>query len=199
MKLINYFFKYVLDYFLAIFFLIIFLFPIFFIGMLIYFFDKGPIFFIQERAGINGKIINVIKFKTLIHLHNKKKVTKLGKFLRITRLDEIPQIFNVLSGDLSFVGPRPLYQKYTKLYNDRQIIRLEMKPGITGWAQINGDNNISWKKKFELDIWYVNNFNIIVDIKIILFTIVFFVKGILFYNKIKNIKKVIDKDFNGKN
>jgi lipopolysaccharide/colanic/teichoic acid biosynthesis glycosyltransferase len=167
--------------------------------MLIYFFDKGPIFFIQERAGINGKIINVIKFKTLIHLHNKKKVTKLGKFLRITRLDEIPQIFNVLSGDLSFVGPRPLYQKYTKLYNDRQIIRLEMKPGITGWAQINGDNNISWKKKFELDIWYVNNFNIIVDIKIILFTIVFFVKGILFYNKIKNIKKVIDKDFNGKN
>ena len=105
--------------------------------------------------------------------------------MRITRLDEIPQIFNVLKGDLSFVGPRPLYIKYIKLYNSNQKIRLNMKPGITGWAQINGDNNISWKKKFDLDIWYVNNFNILIDFKIIFLTTLFLIRSILFYNKIK--------------
>ena len=167
--------------------------------MAIFFIDGGPIFFTQYRAGKYGKKIKVIKFKTLVEKKFKKKVSKLGKFLRITRLDEIPQIFNVLKGDLSFVGPRPLYIKYIKLYNSNQKIRLNMKPGITGWAQINGDNNISWKKKFDLDIWYIKNFNIIIDIKIILLTIKFLMKNIFFYNKIKNKKIIIDKEFNGKN
>ena len=126
-------------------------------------------------------------------------MTKLGKFLRITRLDEIPQILNVLKGDLSIVGPRPLYNKYIQLYNINQKKRLLMKPGITGWAQINGDNNISWKRKLELDVWYVQNFNIFLDIKIIILTIVFFINRIIFYNKIKNDKIIIDRDFNGKN
>ncbi len=199
MILVNNFLKFILDYFLAIFFLVIFLIPFLLVSIMILVFDGKPIFFIQERAGIKGKIINVIKFKTIINVKNKKIVSKLGKFLRITRIDEIPQIINVLKGELSFVGPRPLYIKYIKLYSAEQKRRLEMKPGITGWAQINGDNNISWKKKFDLDIWYINNFNILIDIKIILLTIIFFMNRILFYNKIKNLKKIIDKEFDGKN
>ncbi len=199
MILVNNFLKFILDYFLAIFFLVIFLIPFLLVSIMILVFDGKPIFFIQERAGIKGKIINVIKFKTIINVKNKKIVSKLGKFLRITRIDEIPQIINVLKGELSFVGPRPLYVKYIKLYSAKQKRRLEMKPGITGWAQINGDNNISWKKKFDLDIWYINNFNILIDIKIILLTIIFFMNRILFYNKIKNLKKIIDKEFDGKN
>ncbi len=199
MILVNNFLKFILDYFLAIFFLVIFLIPILLVSIMILVFDGKPIFFIQERAGIKGKIINVIKFKTIINVKNKKTVSKLGKFLRITRIDEIPQIINVLKGELSFVGPRPLFIKYVKLYSAEQKRRLEMKPGITGWAQINGDNNISWKKKFDLDIWYINNFNILLDVKIILLTIIFFMNRILFYNKFKNLKKIIDKEFNGKN
>ena len=200
MKLINLIVKRIFDFFLAIFFLVLFSIPIIVIIFLIYFYDGCPVFFVQERAGIKGKKIKVIKFKTIIKTSSKKKeVTKLGKFLRITRIDEIPQILNVLKGDLSFVGPRPLFLEYTKLYNNYQKKRLDVKPGITGWAQINGDNNISWKKKFSLDIWYVKNFNIVIDIKILFLTIVFFIKSILFYNEIKYKKIIIDKKFNGKN
>jgi undecaprenyl phosphate N,N'-diacetylbacillosamine 1-phosphate transferase len=200
MKLINLIVKRIFDFFLAIFFLVLFSIPIIVIIFVIYFYDGGPAFFVQERAGVKGKKIKVIKFKTIIKTSSKKKeVTKLGKFLRITRIDEIPQILNVLKGDLSFVGPRPLFLEYTKLYSNYQKKRLDVKPGITGWAQINGDNNISWKKKFSLDIWYVKNFNIVIDIKILFLTIVFFIKSILFYNEIKYKKIIIDKKFNGKN
>ena len=199
MRSINLILKLVLDYFLALFFLVLFFLPILIITLAIYFIDGSPIFFIQKRAGKYGKSIKVIKFKTLVVENLKKRPSKLGIFLRITRLDEIPQIFNVLKGELSFVGPRPLYIKYIKLYNSNQKIRLDMKPGITGWAQINGDNNISWKKKFDLDIWYVNNFNILIDFKIILLTTLFLIRSILFYNKIKKKKTIIDKEFNGKN
>tara|TARA_Y100000768_G_C23843309_1_gene617234 strand:- start:151 stop:750 length:600 start_codon:yes stop_codon:yes gene_type:complete len=199
MRSINLILKLVLDYFLALFFLVIFFLPFLIITLAIYFIDGSPIFFTQKRAGKYGKSIKVIKFKTLVVENFKKKPSKLGIFLRITRLDEIPQIFNVLKGELSFVGPRPLYIKYIKLYNSNQKIRLDMKPGITGWAQINGDNNISWKKKFDLDRWYVNNFNILIDFKIILLTTLFLIRSILFYNKIKKNKTIIDKEFNGKN
>jgi len=199
MKSVNLLLKLILDYFLAVILIIIFFIPIMLISLLIYFIDGGSIFFIQSRAGFNGKLINVYKFKTINNFNRKKTVSKFGKFLRITRLDEIPQILNILKGDLSFVGPRPLYKKYVRLYNSSQKKRLTMKPGITGWAQINGDNNISWKKKFELDLWYINNFNIFVDIKIIVNTVFFFTKNIIFYNKVKYKKKVIDKEFNGKN
>ena len=156
-------------------------------------------FFVQERAGYMGKKIRIIKFKTLIKKNEQKKISKLGKYLRITRIDEIPQILNVIKGDISFVGPRPLYLKYIPLYDKNQKRRLNMKPGITGWAQINGDNNISWNKKFQLDIWYIDNFNIFIDIKIIFHTVFFFMRSIFFYNKIKKNKLVIDEEFNGKN
>ena len=199
MRSINLILKFILDYFLALFFLILFFIPFVIISVAIYLIDGSPIFFIQKRAGKDGRIIKVFKFKTLVGTKLDKKVTKLGIFLRITRLDEIPQIFNVLKGELSFVGPRPLYTKYIKLYNSDQKKRLDMKPGITGWAQVHGDNNISWKRKFNLDIWYVKNFNIFLDIKVIFLTISFLIKSILFYNKIKNKKIIIDKEFNGKN
>lgn len=199
MRSINFILKLVLDYFLALFFLILLFLPFLIIILAIYFIDGSPIFFTQERAGKYGKSIKVIKFKTLVVENSKIKPSKLGIFLRITRLDEIPQIFNVLKGELSFVGPRPLYIKYIKLYNSNQKMRLDMKPGITGWAQINGDNNISWKKKFDLDIWYVKNFNILIDFKIIFLTTLFLIRSILFYNKIKKNKTIIDEEFNGKN
>ena len=171
------------------------------IAIIVLIYDKGPIFFIQERAGLNGKLIKVFKFKTLIQKSNKseKVASNLGKFLRLTRLDELPQVLNVLMGDLSFVGPRPLYQKYNKLYNNEQRQRLKMKPGITGWAQINGDNNISWEKKFKLDIWYIQNFNFLLDLKIIILTIKFFINSMIDYKKNKKNKIIIDEEFNGKN
>ena len=199
MKSINLQLKLILDYFLAVILILIFFLPIIIISILIYLIDGGPIFFIQSRAGLNGKSINVYKFKTIKNIKNQKIVSNFGRFLRITRLDEIPQILNILNGDLSFVGPRPLYKKYVQLYDASQKKRLTMKPGITGWAQINGDNNISWKKKFELDLWYINNFNIFTDIRIIGKTMFFFIKNIIFYNKVKYKKKIIDKEFNGKN
>jgi len=200
MKSLDFSLKILFDYFFSIILIFLMVLPFFFLMFAIYIFDGLPIFFLQERAGLKGKSIKIIKFKTLVELKNgKKKVTQLGKFLRLTRLDEIPQLFNVLAGDLSFVGPRPLYKKYISLYNNDQKRRLEMKPGITGWAQINGDNNISWKKKFELDIWYINNFNFLLDLKIIFFTVVFFLKGLIFYKKNKLHKIIIDKEFDGKN
>jgi lipopolysaccharide/colanic/teichoic acid biosynthesis glycosyltransferase len=199
MRSTNLILKFILDYFLAFFFLILFFLPFVIISLVIFLIDGSPIFFTQKRAGIYGRGIKVFKFKTIVGSKLNKKISKLGKFLRITRLDEIPQILNVLRGELSFVGPRPLYIKYIKLYNSNQKKRLNMKPGITGWAQINGDNNISWRRKFNLDLWYVKNFNIFIDIKIIIFTISFLIKSILFYNKVKNKKIIIDKEFNGKN
>ena len=200
MKSINLLLKKIFDYLLAVGLVIILLIPMIMIYFMVSFFDGKPVFFIQKRAGINGRVIKIVKFKTLIEIKNKKKiVTKLGRFLRLTRIDEIPQLFNVIRGDLSFVGPRPLYSKYIKLYNKYQKRRLDMKPGITGWAQVNGDNNISWKKKFELDIWYINNFNFFLDIKIIFLTFIFFLKGIFFYKKNKDTKIIIDEEFNGKN
>ena len=201
MKKANLILKLIFDYFFGIILIIILFFPIILISFAILIYDGRPIFFIQERAGTNGKPINIFKFKTLIDLKNEngKIATKLGKFLRLTRIDELPQILNILLGELSFVGPRPLYLKYIKLYSHNQKRRLQMKPGITGWAQINGDNNISWKKKFDLDLWYIDNFNFILDIKIIFFTIIFFLKGMIFYKKNKNSKIIIDEEFNGKN
>lgn len=198
MKPINFFFKLIFDYFFSLF-LIIILFPIqLIIAFLIYLIDGLPIFFYQTRAGKNGKAFKLIKFRTILTIKNKKYVSPLGRFLRLTRLDEIPQIFNIILGHISFVGPRPLYLKYIKLYNKQQIKRLNFKPGITGWAQINGDNNISWKKKFKLDIWYINNFNFLLDLKIIFFTGIFLIKKIYNYSSLNN-KKIIDKEFNGKN
>ncbi|MCE2732421.1 MAG: sugar transferase [Cyclobacteriaceae bacterium] len=141
--------------------------------------NRGKIFFIQPRPGLQGKIFHVIKFKTMNDakdnlgnlLPDNKRLTSIGKFIRKTSLDEIPQLLNVIKGDMSFVGPRPLLVEYLPLYNEHQNKRHRVKPGITGWAQVNGRNAISWQQKFEYDIWYVQNQSFLLDVKILFLTV----------------------------
>lgn len=140
--------------------------------------QSRPLFF-QLRLGKNGKLFEMIKFKTMTDkkdsngnlLPDSERLTNVGKFIRTTSLDELPQLFNVLKGDMSLIGPRPLLPFYLDLYNDFQRRRNEIKPGITGWAQVNGRNNLPWQKRFELDVWYVDNCSFLLDIKIILLTL----------------------------
>jgi lipopolysaccharide/colanic/teichoic acid biosynthesis glycosyltransferase len=137
------------------------------------------VFFFQERPGLYGKIFKVIKFKTMTDRRNEngillpdiQRITKVGKFVRLTSLDELPQLINVIKGDMALVGPRPLLVKYLPLYNDFQNRRHEVRPGITGWAQVNGRNSISWDQKFTLDIYYVDNVSFLLDIKILMLTV----------------------------
>ena len=138
-----------------------------------------PILFKQSRPGLKGKIFSVYKFRSMtseldkegILLSDELRLTKFGKLLRSTSLDELPSLWNVLKGDMSLVGPRPLLVEYLPLYSTKQARRHEVKPGITGWAQVNGRNAISWDEKFELDVWYVDNQSIWLDIKILLLTL----------------------------
>ena len=138
-----------------------------------------PIFFKQSRPGLNRKIFNIYKFRTMtnecdkegILLSDEARLTKFGKFLRSTSLDELPSLWNVLKSDMSLVGPRPLLLEYLPLYSTQQARRHEVKPGITGWAQVNGRNAITWGEKFDLDVWYVNNQSILLDIKILCLTV----------------------------
>ena len=139
----------------------------------------SPVFFKQSRPGLNGKIFYMYKFRTMTNeygkdgtlLSDKARLTEFGKFLRSTSLDELPGLWNVLKGDMSVVGPRPLLVEYLPLYSTQQARRHEVKPGITGWAQINGRNAISWDEKFDLDVWYVDNQSIWLDIKILWLTV----------------------------
>lgn len=141
--------------------------------------NKGYPFFFQLRPGKDEKVFKLIKFKTMNDkkdgsgdlLSDLERMTKIGKIIRKTSLDELPQLINVLKGDMSLIGPRPLLIEYLALYNQAQKKRHLIKPGITGWAQVNGRNNISWKQKFEYDIWYVENISLKLDIKITLLTI----------------------------
>lgn len=141
--------------------------------------NKGDAFFFQSRPGKNGKIFKIVKFKTMNDLKDEKgqllpdadRLTKIGIIVRKTSLDEIPQLINVLKGDMSLIGPRPLLVQYLDLYNDFQARRHDVKPGITGWAQVNGRNAISWTQKFEYDVWYVDNCSFALDVKIIWKTI----------------------------
>lgn len=141
--------------------------------------NRGAVFFLQKRPGRNNQIFHVIKFKTMNDRRNSRgellsdaeRLTKLGRFIRKTSLDEIPQLLNVIKGDMSLVGPRPLLVEYLPLYNKVQARRHEVKPGITGWAQVNGRNAISWEQKFEYDVWYVDNLSFILDIKILWMTV----------------------------
>ena len=159
--------------------------------------------FTQERPGKNGKIFKVMKFKTMTDerdaegnlLPDAERLTKVGKFVRSTSIDELPQLINVLKGDMALIGPRPLLVQYLPLYSKEQARRHEVRPGITGWAQCNGRNAISWKKKFELDVWYVDHISFVTDIKVILITI----KKVLFREDISQEGQATMEPFNGNN
>ena len=154
--------------------------PIFLLlGILVYFSIGSPVFFVQERPGKDGKIFKLIKFRTMQNTTDKngnllpdfQRINNFGTFLRSTSLDELPSLLNVLKGDLSLVGPRPLLVEYLPLYSDLQYRRHSVKPGITGWAQVNGRNSINWEEKFILDVWYVDNNNFFIDVKILFLTL----------------------------
>ena len=144
----------------------------------------SPIFFTQDRVGKDGKIFKMIKFRTMLDavdkwgqpLPDEERMTPFGKLLRSTSIDELPELINVFKGDMSLVGPRPLLVEYIKLYSKEQFRRHEVRPGITGWAQVNGRNTLRWAEKFKLDIYYVDNFNIFFDIKILFMTLIKVIK-----------------------
>lgn len=159
--------------------------PIFlFVLILLSIVNKGSVFFIQPRPGKNNKIFRLVKFKTMTNekdengelLPDAKRLTMVGKVVRKLSLDEIPQLLNVMIGQMSLIGPRPLLTEYLPLYNEDQIRRHEIRPGITGWAQINGRNAISWEEKFNLDLYYVDNLTLWLDIKILCFTFLKMIK-----------------------
>ncbi|MGI3449058.1 sugar transferase [Citrobacter arsenatis] len=139
----------------------------------------SPVLFKQQRPGLNGKPFNMIKFRTMRDAYDKdgnplpdnERMTVFGTKLRNMSLDELPELWNVLRGDMSLVGPRPLLMQYLSLYNTKQMRRHEVRPGITGWAQVNGRNSISWQEKFDLDVWYIDNHSLLLDLKILLLTI----------------------------
>jgi len=169
--------------------LIVICFPFFmFTALTLLFYNQGSVFFIQSRPGKNEKIFQLMKFKTMNDrkdangelLSDIDRITIAGKFVRKTSLDELPQLWNVLKGDMSLVGPRPLLVQYLPLYSSEQKRRHLVKPGITGWAQVNGRNAISWDEKFRLDVWYVNHISFLLDLKILFLTVkkVFIREGI---------------------
>jgi len=150
------------------------------VSIALHYANKGAgVFFFQDRPGKNAKTFRIVKFKTMTDQRDKtgellpasQRITKIGRVIRSLSIDELPQLFNVLKGDMSLVGPRPLLVQYLPLYSPEQARRHEVKPGITGWAQVNGRNAISWKQKFEYDVWYVDNLSLWLDIKIILLTL----------------------------
>ena len=176
----THFFKRVFDVLIS-FVSILILSPLFLLLIIILFFanQRAGVFFTQKRPGRNAKIFSVIKFKTMKDtrdlrgnlLPDEQRVTMVGKFIRSTSLDEIPQLFNVLIGNMSLIGPRPLLPEYLSLYSSEQMRRHEVRPGITGWAQCHGRNGISWREKFEMDVWYVDHVSFMLDLRILCRTI----------------------------
>lgn len=170
----------------------------------LHFANKGAgAFFFQERPGKDGKIFKVIKFKTMTDerdangelLPDADRLTKVGAFVRSTSIDELPQLINVLKGDMALIGPRPLLVQYLPLYSKEQMRRHEVRPGISGWAQCHGRNQISWTEKFKLDVWYVDNLSLLTDLKVILITI----KKVLFREDINSDNDATMEDFDGTN
>ena len=175
-----------------------------FIIIFLYFANKGAgVFFTQDRTGKDAKIFKAIKFKTMTDerdaegklLPDEIRLTKVGRIVRSLSIDELPQLFNVLKGDMALIGPRPLLPKYLPLYSKEQFRRHEVRPGITGWAQVNGRNNISWQKKFELDVWYVDNLSFALDTKIFFLTI----KKVFMREDISKDGMATTEPFNGHN
>lgn len=170
----------------------------------LHFANKGAgAFFFQERPGKDGKIFKVIKFKTMTDerdasgnlLPDADRLTKVGKFVRSTSIDELPQLINVLKGDMALIGPRPLLVQYLPLYSKEQMRRHDVRPGISGWAQCHGRNQISWTEKFKLDVWYVDHLFLLTDLKVIFITI----KKVLFREDINSDNDTTMEDFNGTN
>ena len=200
----SHFFKRLIDFIIAFFALAI-VWPILLlISIWLHFANKGAgIFFLQERPGKDEKIFKIIKFKTMTDergtdgnlLPDKERLTKVGKFVRSTSIDELPQLINVLKGDMALIGPRPLRTYYLPLYSEEQMRRHEVRPGITGWAQINGRKNLSWTKKFELDVWYVDHCTFLLDIKIAFTTI----KKVFIREGVSKEGEVTTVPFNGYN
>ena len=176
--------------------------------ILLYFANEGAgVFFLQERPGLKGKLFKVIKFKTMnekrdaegILLPDLLRITKIGKFVRAMSIDELPQLLNVLKGDMALIGPRPLLKQYLPLYTKEQMRRHDVRPGISGWAQVNGRNNLTWKEKFELDVWYVDHISAWLDIKIILMTIRNVIKRESINNKDTASSNITEANFDGTN
>lgn len=200
----KYFFKRVIDFIIALCALLV-IWPILLvIAVFLHFANKGAgAFFLQERPGKDGRLFQVIKFKTMTDecdtngnlLPDEARLTKVGKFVRSTSIDELPQLVNVLKGDMSLIGPRPLLPQYLPLYSKEQARRHEVRPGITGWAQCHGRNAISWTRKFELDVWYVDHCSFALDLKIIFLTI----KKVLVREGISQQGQATMEMFNGKN
>jgi len=173
------YFKRLFDIFFSFFGLIVCLPVLVVTALFVRIFVSSSVFFIQERPGLNCTPFLLVKFRSMLDksgwngeiLDDTDRLTKFGRILRATSLDELPELWNVLKGDMSLVGPRPLLMEYLPLYSDEQMRRHEVRPGVTGWAQVNGRNAISWDEKFELDVWYVDNQSFLLDIKILLLTI----------------------------
>jgi lipopolysaccharide/colanic/teichoic acid biosynthesis glycosyltransferase len=174
------FIKYLFDRLSALLLLILLL-PVFLIVTVAILLSYGkPVFFRQARPGLNEKPFELLKFRTMIDIYDEngnllpdeERITGVGKWLRKLSLDELPQFINVLKGEMSMVGPRPLLMEYLPLYNEQQVRRHRVKPGITGWAQVNGRNALSWEAKFELDVWYVDHWSLALDFKILVLTLV---------------------------
>ena len=182
---------------------LIFFSPLFIVVYLLLMLSQNSAFFTHDRPGKNGKVFKLIKFKTMSDkrdaqgnlLPDAERLTKVGKWVRSTSLDELPQLINVLKGDMSLIGPRPLLIKYLPLYSETQKRRHEVKPGITGWAQVNGRNAISWNKKFEYDVWYVDHLSFLLDCKIVWRTI----KKVIIREGISSDTSVTMEPFKGNN
>ena len=176
--------------------------------ILLYFANDGAgVFFLQERPGLRGKIFRVIKFKTMNEKRGKDgtllpdllRITKIGKIIRATSLDELPQLFNVIKGDMALIGPRPLLKQYLPLYTPEQNRRHDVRPGISGWAQVNGRNNLTWGEKFKLDVWYVDHISFWLDVKIIFMTFMKVFKSESINNADTANKNITEANFDGTN
>ncbi len=194
--------KRIFDFVLALF-LLVFFSPLILITALLLKITQGSVIFTQNRPGLNEKIFKIYKFKTMSDERDEKgellsdelRLKAFGKIVRSLSLDELLQLFNVLKGDMSFVGPRPLLAEYLPLYNEEQKLRHKVRPGITGWAQVNGRNAISWQKKFELDVYYVKNISFLLDLKIMFLTAL----KVLKRSGVSKEGHVTTEKFNGKN
>lgn len=200
----KHFFKRFFDFWISLIALIVISPVLLVVTIWLHFANKGAgAFFFQERPGKNAKIFKVIKFKTMTDerdadgnlLPDEKRLTKVGKFVRSTSIDELPQLINVLKGDMALIGPRPLLVQYLPLYSLEQARRHEVRPGISGWAQCHGRNAISWTDKFKLDVWYVDHCTLWTDLKVVLITI----KNVLMRKDINSATSATMEFFNGNN